>query len=120
MVNFLADLFEQGCQYRSLNVYRATISSIHEKVDGYEVGQHLLVTRLIKGAFHEQPPQPRYETTWDISKVITYLEALGNNDKLQINDLTMKEVMLMALTRFSRSEDFATLNLDQNRYILEG
>ena len=60
VVNFLADLFEQGYQYCSLNVYRSAISSVHEKVDGYEVGQHTLVTCLINGAFHERPPQPRY------------------------------------------------------------
>ena len=57
VVNFLADLFQQGYQYRSLNSYRSAISSVHEKVDGYEIGQHPLVIRLIKGAFHERPPQ---------------------------------------------------------------
>ena len=71
------------------------------------------MARLIKGALHEQPHQPRYTETWDVTKVTTYLEALGNNDKLQINDLTMKTVMLIALTRSSRSADFANLNLDQ-------
>ena len=50
----------------------------------------------------------------------TYLEALGDNDKLQINDLTMKTVMLMALTRPSRSADLASLNLEQRRYSPEG
>ena len=72
VVNFLAHLFEKGYQYRSLNSYRSAISSVHEKVDGYEVGQHPLVTRLIKGAFHERPPQPRYSETWDVSKVTAY------------------------------------------------
>ena len=38
-VNFLAHLFQEGYQCRSLNVYRSTIPSMHEKVDDYEVGQ---------------------------------------------------------------------------------
>jgi len=38
VVNFLAYLFQQGYQYCSLNSYRSAISSVHEKVDGYEVG----------------------------------------------------------------------------------
>ena len=39
------------------------------------------VTRLIKGAFHERPPQPRYSEAWDIdvSKVTSYLDLLGSN-----------------------------------------
>ena len=120
VLNFLADLFKQGYQYHSLNAYRSAISSVHEKVDSYEVGQHPLVARLVKGAFHERPPQPRYTETWDVSKVTTYLESLGDNDTLQINDLTMKTVMLMALTRHARSADLEGLNLDQRRYSPEG
>ena len=120
MVNFLAHLFEQGYQYRSLNSYRSAISSIHDKVDGYEVGQHPLVTRLIKGAFHERPPQPRYSETWDVSKVTAYLQSMGGNDTLSLSDLTHKTVMLMALTRPSRSADLTGLNLDHRKYSPEG
>ena len=65
VVNFLANLFKKGYQYRSLSAYR---SSVHDKIDGYKVGQHPLVTRLLKGAHHQRPPQPRYslhgEWTW--------------------------------------------------------
>ena len=119
-MNFLAHLFEQGYQYRSLNSYRSAISSVHEKVDGYEVGQHPLVTRLIKGAFHERPPQPRYSETWDVSKVTSFLESLGSNDKLPATELTLKTVMLLALTRPSRSVDLANLSLDYRKYSPEG
>ena len=52
VVNFLAHLFKEGYQYHSLNAYCSTISSVHEKVDGYEVGQHPLVSRVLKGAFN--------------------------------------------------------------------
>lgn len=120
VVNFLAHLFRQGYQYRSLNSYRSAISSVHEKVDGYEVGKHPLVTRLIKGAFHERPPQPRYSETWDVSKVSSYLDSLGSNEKLSIQDLSSKTVMLMALTRPSRSVDLASLNLEHRKYSPQG
>lgn len=120
MVNFLAHLFNQGYQYRSLNSYRSAISSVHEKVDGYEVGKHPLVVRLIKGAFHERPPQPRYSETWDVAKVTSYLEHLGNNASLSLNDLTHKTVMLMALTRPSRAADLANLSLEHRKYSPEG
>ena len=72
VLNFLAYLFNAGYQYRSLNSYRSAISSVHEKVDGHSVGEHPLVARVLKGAFHERPPKPRYSETWDVSTVTTY------------------------------------------------
>ena len=119
-MNFLAHLYQEGYQYRSLNSYRSAISSVHEKVDGYQVGQHPLVTRLIKGAFHERPPQPRYSATWDVTKVLSYLESLGDNKRLSIDKLSSKTVILLALTRPSRSMDLANLNLDFRKYSPEG
>jgi hypothetical protein len=38
------------------------MSSVHEKVDGYEVGQHPMVSMILK-------------ETWDVSKVTAYIEA---------------------------------------------
>ena len=69
VVNFLAHLFEQGYQYRSIKSYRSAISSVHEKVDGYEVGQHSMVSQIIKGIYHERPTQPRYSETWSVATV---------------------------------------------------
>ena len=84
VVNFLAHLFEEGYQYQSLNSYRSAISSVHTKVDGYSVGEHPLVARLLKGAFNRRPPQPRYEATWDVAQVKQYLANLGENNKLSL------------------------------------
>ena len=66
VANFLASLFQDGYQYNSVNAYRSAISSVHEKVDGVPVGQHPVITRLIKGVFNERPPVPRYCNTWDV------------------------------------------------------
>ena len=77
VANFLADLYEQGYQSRSLNTFRSAISSVHDRVDGVEVGKHPMVTRLLKGAFHDRPPLPRYIATWNVQSVLDYLEGLG-------------------------------------------
>ena len=65
-MNFLAELFDKGYQYRSLNSYLSVISSTHEKVGGQSIGQHPLVSRLLKGAFNKKPPMPRYSCFWNI------------------------------------------------------
>ena len=76
VANFLAYLFEEGYQYRSINVYRSSISTTHDKVDGYSVGQHPTVTRLMRGVFNKRPPLSKYSYTWDVHKVTSYISNL--------------------------------------------
>ena len=45
---------------------------------------------------------------------------MGENDKLSLQDLSYKVVMLLALTRPSRSADLAGLELRFRRYLPEG
>ena len=119
VVNFLAHLYKEGYQYRSLNSYRSAISSVHEKVDGYEVGQHPLISRVLKGAFNLRPPQPRYETTWDVATVLQYIESLGSSRSLSLQSISWKLAMLLAL-RPSRSADLVRLDLRTRRYTPDG
>ena len=103
VVNFFADLFHQGYQQRFLSSYRSAISSVHEPVDGQPIGSHPMVSRLLKGVFHERPPQPHCSTTWHVSVVTNHIESLGDNQDLTLADLTLKVVALLDLTRPSRS-----------------
>lgn len=56
VANFLAHLFEEGYKYNSVNAYPSAISSVHDEVDGMEVGQHPTVTSLLKGIFNYSQP----------------------------------------------------------------
>ena len=119
-MNFLAELHEKGYQYQSLNSYRSAISSVHKHVEGVPIGQHPLVSRVLKGAFNERPPQPKYSSFWDVGQVLTYLRDLGSNDKLTLQQLTLKLVMLMALTRPYRSADLSQLNINHHSFSPDG
>ena len=103
ILTFLSDQFDSNLQYRTINVLRSAISSIHPWIEGKPVGQHPLVTRLMKGIANERPPKPRYTTTWDVSKVTTYLLALEENKTLPLKLLTKKLLMLLALVSPERS-----------------
>ena len=80
-------------------------------MDGVSVGTHPAVTRLLKGVFHLKPPMPRYSSFWDVGTVINYLKSLGANEGLTLRQLTLKTVMLLALTRPSRSADLSQLDI---------
>ena len=111
VANFLAGLFKEGYPYQSLNSYRSAISVLHSKVDGYSIGQHPLITRTLKGVFNERPPVAKYSAFWDVGVVLKYLRGLGRNDTLSLRLLTLKSVMLMALTRPARSVDLSKLDI---------
>ena len=89
VVNFLASMAQ------SLNAYRPAISSTHEKVDGVTVGTHPAVIRLLKGAFHQRPPQAQYSSFWDVGIVIQYIKGLDPNEHLSLKQLTLKTAMLL-------------------------
>ena len=120
IANFLAHLHKEGYQSSSLNVFRSAISSVHDKVDGVDVGKHPTVTRLLKGVFHERPPLPRYTSTWDVNAVLQYLRSLGPTSDLTLKQLTYKLVILLELTRPSRSADLSSLSLARRRFCPEG
>ena len=71
------------------------------------MGQHPLVTRLLKGAFNDRPPLPKYTSTWDVQVVLDYLQSPGENENLSLKQLTWKTVMLLALTRPLMSADLS-------------
>ena len=120
VVNFLAELHSKGYQYRSLNAYRSAISSIHQQVDGQNIGQHPLVSRVLKGAFNQNPPTPRYSHFWDVGLVLRFIRQLGNNNTLPLKWLSIKTAMLMALTRPSRSADLSKLDIKLRTYTSKG
>ena len=115
VANFLATLYQEGYQYNSVNAYRSAISSVHEKVDGVPVGQHPIITRLVKGVFNVRPPIPRYSSTWDVQKVLNYLDSQGKQTPISLKALTLKTAFLLAITRPSRSADLSQLNITRIR-----
>ena len=120
VVNFLAELHQQGYQSRSLNAFRSAISSARDQVDGVAIGKHPMICRMLKGAIHARPPLPHYTATWDVQTVKQYLESMGSTSSLSLKPLTFKLTMLLALTRPSRAADLASLQLDHWQFCPEG
>ena len=88
VLEFLVDQFQAGKQYRTINTLRSAISMTHMEVDGVRVGQHPLVSRLLKGVFNSRPPAPRYAGTWDVSTVLGFLEGYPDNEELSFQALS--------------------------------
>ena len=96
-------LYNEGSQYRTINLARSALSKFHFGFEGSPAGQHILVTQTLKAIFRLRPPLPRYQTTYDINKVLTYVRQIfGNNELLTLRCLSYKCLFLLSLASISR------------------
>jgi len=84
------------------------------------MGQHPLVSRLLKGIYNSQPPQLQYTTTWDVDMVIKFLQTLGDNKTSSFKLLSQKLALLMALVEASRVSKLQAVDLRFQLYPPEG
>ncbi|XP_068671322.1 uncharacterized protein [Montipora foliosa] len=80
---------EMGLTYSAINTARSALSSYITLEDGISLGQHPLVSRLLRGIFQSKPPSPRYSETWDVSVVLHYLQGLSPVGTLKLKELTL-------------------------------
>ena len=115
IIEFLTSEFHAGLQYSTINSLRSALSATLPPIEGTPVGQHPLIVRLLQGIFNQRPPLPRYENTWNVGLVISFIKnSMDRNPNLSLKDLSRKLAMLLALASASRSSDLHLLDL---RYI---
>ena len=103
-----------------MNSTRSAVSMMHDRVEGVPIGQHPLVTHLLKGVYNLRPPQPRYSDTWNVDMVIQHLQFLGDNSKLTLKVLGQKLALLMALVEASQSSELHALDVRYRVFKPEG
>lgn len=116
MLEFLLTLFKTGLKsntglgYSAINTARSAISAL-VYIDGKPAGQHPLVCRFLKAVFNERPSLPRYNSVWDVNKVLHYLVTLSPVKKLSLKKLTSKLVMLIGLLSAQRGQTLHLLDV---------
>lgn len=109
---FLVELYESGIGYSGINTARSSSSCVVKPINGISLGSHLTVTRFLKGIFESRPTAPRYTQTWDVGKVLSYLQTMPNSEDVSLKDLTLKTVMLVSLVPAQRGQSIHYLNLN--------
>ena len=120
ITGFLAHSSDEGLEYRNLNTYRSALSGVLPPINGFPVGQHPLVVRLLKGVLNLRPAMPRYQQSWNVDTVLTYLQTLPNNEDLSLRSVTQKLAILLAITAPKRSSELKLLDLRFMRILPEG
>ena len=67
LCDFLTEQFQDfNKSYSTINSDRSALSAMLLSVDGYSMGEHPIIARLLKEMFHVRPPEPSYSFTWDV------------------------------------------------------
>ena len=108
VVKYLRHLSESGAEYSTVNVHRSSISKFHAGFAGKPVGEHPLVSQAVKAVFRLKPPLPKYQSTFDIVPVLTYMRSL-NTHTISLQLLAYKALFLTVYSNICRVSSMARL-----------
>lgn len=104
VVDYLTELYSKGLTYSAITTAHSALSTYVMTDNGKPVGQHPLVTRLLKGIYKTQPPTPKYKQVRNVKVVLNNLSGLYPLETISPQELTYKVVMLMLLVSGQRPD----------------
>lgn len=112
----LTKKFSEEAAYGSLNSLRSAISLINNG----KTSESPLLQRFMKGVFKLRPTKPKYATTWDVGVVLEKLESWSPSDSLDLQELSLKLVMLLALGSAFRVQSLSLIKLKNIKSLKNG
>lgn len=97
-----------GASYGTLNSMRSAISLILTN----DVTNDRIIARFFKGIFRLKPMKPRYNETWDVGVVLTFIKNLYPLESLNTQQLSERLVTQLALGTVHRVQTFSLMKLD--------
>ena len=101
VLDFLAELFEKGLEYKTIGTHRSAISALYEPNKNFGVGNHPSASALRSGIFNK-----------NVETVLDFLIQLSGNDLSSDKLLTLKVSMLLSLLIASRVSEITNLRGD--------
>ena len=113
LVNFLAELEQEGLSYSTLCGYRSMLGHVHFPIAGMSVGSAPVLSRLLKGVFNTNPPKLKLCPGWDVEVVLNFLkkEPFVPLETCSLKFLTLKTCFLLAITSARRADDLSKLSI---------
>ena len=110
ILQYCTDLHASGKSDITVNLHRSALSKTVGQLEGFAIGEHPLVIRLLKGCYHLNPPCPKNGSIWDTNQVFSYIASLGENKHLGLSALVGKLVTLLALATLMRVSELAAID----------
>ena len=111
-IEFLSEHLKTRLGYSSVNSARSAFSSVIKPVGNVPFGKLPLVCRFLKGAFNIRPALLRYVTTWDVTKVFTFIKSKLTLTNCNLKALSHRLSILLCLTTGQRDQTTKCLILD--------
>ena len=116
-------MYHNGCLYNGICAARSALSSLTTIKDYFQLSDHPLISRYLKGIYNRHHPLPKYVEIWDLTLLLKYYEQKENNDCLEFKELVKKTVMLLIILGARRKQALFTLSVDnivfkENKVIL--
>ena len=111
-MEYLTFLFNEGLQWRTIGFHHSTLSGTFPLIDGFNIGEHPLVSCLLKGIFNARPPKKNLFPSWEVDVVLQHLKSWEHPSTLNLRDLAKKTVFLLALVSAKRVASLANLSID--------
>ena len=105
-------MFDSGLSASTLRFVKSALSFYLRESHSYVVNHHL-VGRLLRSFEKVRPSVPRYVVTWDVNKVLHYLDSWFPYNTLSLKQLTLKTCMLIALSSSDRAQTLQNMRIDR-------
>lgn len=116
VISFLTQEFHKGASYGTLNCHRSALSLLL----GNNIGSNEYIKRLLKGVFKSKPLKPKYKHTWDPQLVLNLISNWYPNNEINLEKLTKKVVILLALCTAQRVQTLSLIKLENIHTLSNG
>lgn len=107
ILTFLAEQFNRGGSYGTINCHRSALSLFL----GGNIGSDDSIKRLLKGIFKQKPCIPKYIGTWNPQIVLNYVTNWFPNRSLSLDKITKKVCVLLALCTAHRVQTLSLIKV---------
>ena len=95
IIQFLTLLFREGRGQRAICAARSALNSIIHTQGHRDLSMHPLQTRFCEGVSNLRPPPMKHNDTWDPRTLLDYINDMGENATLTLQQLTYKTVYVI-------------------------
>ena len=111
-MKFLTSLVVEGASFSAVNTAKSALANCVLVKDDLNWIHNNKVSKFMKGVFNTRPPLPKYSSTWNVDTVLDYIENKLSSQDLSLKHLTLKTVMLIALTSGQRAQSIHEMDLN--------
>lgn len=112
----LTKKYQDGASYIVLNTLRSAISLINS----VDTSESKIISRFFRAIALERPPAPMYDSTWNVDAVLNEIRKWGNNENLNLQNLSLKLVMLLDLGSAYRTQSIVLIKISNIKITATG